>query len=276
MMLCIAVTVSGAWAQTLTVDTAMRGNTLVADPGLAGAWWNNPAGLANLVGVKSDSDAYHGWHQAASVAGEFSGNTDAFAVNWAGNEAGHSYGLGAGYQHQQGGNVWGMGFGKAWPKEDISWGVNYHHFEAQGGGGSHNIFDVGILGRLPAPSIEGVSAIRYGVVVRDVGAAIKRLCDVGVAADLPWGLHFAMDLADVSNALGRRFRIGVTKELGTTPALRVGLGLDQGDLTLGAIYAPTTKWEGATWNAGVAWQQMKGQLGAANAVLVGASGTWGF
>jgi hypothetical protein len=270
-VLALTLAASGVWAQTVTVDTAMRGNTLVAAPGVAGAWSNNPAGLAALAGMESAEEPLNGWRHAASVTAEVSNNSDLVALDWGGVQIGKDFGMGAGYMDTAGGSVWGFGIGKSWPRKNISWGVNLRHV-APDGDNSNNIFDAGMLGQIPQVQIFGSTVVKYGVVLRDITDEYGRTWDAGVAFDAPQGIHVAIDLADLSDEFDRSLRVGATKEFGATNNWLVGAGFDDGDLTLGALYDSGTNWQKGSWRFGAAWQQVDG---GDDSLVLGAFGNWG-
>ena len=271
VVLCALTISSGAWAQTVTVDTAMRGNTLIADPGIAGAWTNNPAGLASLAGLQTSQEPLNGWRHAVSATAELNNNSDLVCLDWGGVQVGKNLGMGAGYLTNRAGSVFGFGIGKSWPDKGISWGVNWRNVSPDDGD-SNNIFDAGVLGQLPVMPLTGKTVVKYGVVVRDITDEFGRLFDAGLAFDVPQGVHIAVDLADVTGEFDRTLRVGATKDFGAQHNWKVGVGEDNGDLTLGALYDSGTNWQKGSWRFGAAWQQM--DVGG-DSIVVGAFGTWG-
>ena len=272
LTVCAVLATSGVWAQTISVETAMRGNTKIADPGLATAWTDNPAGLAVLASPNMKGQPGNGWRQAASVTGEVSGDHDTFDLNWGGSEVGNDYGLGAGFGHTKATRTYGVGFGKSWPKQGVAWGISWQNI-ARTKGPSDNTFDAGITGQLPIKPILGNTEIKYGFVVRDLTAQIGRAYSAGVAFDVPQGVHIDIDLADITNEFDRRLRLGATKDFGTRNMWKAGVGWDQDLFTFGALYDSGTTWQKGTWKFGAAWEE--GANEHSNSVLIGAFGQWG-
>ncbi len=282
--LVVLAAMSFAWAgsgpmPSVTIDAAMRGNAFVADPDVSGAWIYNPAALASLAGLQS-SDSAGQWKHTASATFEVKGDSDLFAVNWGGVKAGKDFGLGAGYAKAWDAKAYGVGLGKAWADKGISWGVSWQHIDADdyavvpgdADSDSQNLFDLGMLGRLPSIDLGGISNVRYGVVLRDLTAQFERTWDLGVAFDTPLGIAVAIDMADLTNEVDRRFRFGGTMRLGMTKAWQVGLGFDEGDPTAGFVYDGGTLWQGGSWRFGAAWQSVdRGD----DSILLGAYAKWG-
>jgi hypothetical protein len=267
-----------------TIDVAMRGNTLVADPGIPGAWIYNPAALASLAGLKSDAPTGK-WRHEASVTAEVKGDADAFALNWGGVETGKDFGLGAGYAKAWDAKVYGAGFGKTWGAKSLSWGVSWQHASldfnsvVEGQTGStynysedQNLITAGVLGELSSLNISGISNVRWGAVLRDATDQWGRTWDLGLAFDAPSQWHVCMDLADLSDEVDRRFRIGATHPLDANKEWTVGVGLDSGNATAGVIYNPAKYWQGGSWRFGAAWEEVDE---GANELLLGAYGNWG-
>lgn len=270
--LALAVCVTGAHAQM--VQTIMRGNTVVADPSVTTAWLYNPAALASLAGLEAEFPAVpgeSGWRHAASADLELSGDTDLFALNWGGVKAGKSFGLGAGYLDLCDNSYLGAGFGKSWSKKGISWGLTWKNWDLPSGD-SENIFDLGMIMESPREAGSSVSALKYGLVLRDVTDEIAHIWDIGVVANLDSGVKIAADLSDLTDEIDRQFRIGATKRFGAKKTWEAGIGFDDGDLTLGAMYDSSTDWKGGSWKFGAAWQNMdEGK----DSLIIGAFGNWG-
>ena len=196
-------------APTATLDVAMRGNTLVASPGISGAWAHNPAALADLAGMSNDLPAVNGWRHAASGLVELSGDSDILAVNWGGVKTGKDFGLGAGLIDAFDTTFWGVGFGRSMPSRDIAWGASWINIDPKTRSSS-NIISLGVAGNLLSLGVATTSPVRYGVVARDITDEFERMWDLGIATQAG-GLDFAIDIADIANAMDRRFRIGATK-----------------------------------------------------------------
>jgi hypothetical protein len=266
-----------------TVDVAMRGNTLVADPGIPGAWAYNPAALASLAGMQSDAPAGK-WRHEATATLEVKGDADLFAINWGGVETGKDFGLGAGYAKAWDAKVYGAGFGKTWNAKGLSWGVSWQHtqvdyevaYDEQSGRTWHsedqNLITAGLIGQLPSLNLGAISNARWGAVLRDATDQLARTWDLGLAFDAPSQWHVCIDFADVTDEVDRRFRIGATRPLGTGNEWTVGLGFDGGDATAGVIYNPAKYWQGGSWRFGAAWESVDG---GDDEILLGAYGNWG-
>ena len=257
-------------APTATLDVAMRGNTLVASPGISGAWAHNPAALADLAGMSNDLPAVNGWRHAASGLVELSGDSDILAVNWGGVKTGKDFGLGAGLIDAFDTTFWGVGFGRSMPSRDIAWGASWINIDPKTRSSS-NIISLGVAGNLSSLGVATTSPVRYGVVARDITDEFERMWDLGIATQAG-GLDFAIDIADIANAMDRRFRIGATKRVGDANHIQIGAGLDEGNLTFGALYDSGTDWQDGVWRFGGAWQDMDH---GDDAILAGAMATWG-
>jgi len=263
VVLMVLVAATAAHAQT--VDTAMRGNTVVAQPALSTAWWYNPAALATMSAYEEDAMALAGWRHAASADLELSGETDLLALNWGGSRENKSFGLGAGYIDLAYSDTFGAGFGKSW-KNDLSWGVSWRNIDSDVSSDSNNIFDVGLL------KDSGPSGLKYGLVVRDVTDEFQMMVDIGAAMDLPGGILLAADIVDLLDEVETVFRIGATKRFGTAQNWEAGIGLDDGDLTVGAMYDAASGWGGGSWRLGAAWLSADD---GDDTLILGAFGTWG-
>lgn len=273
LALCASVFADGVLMTGTTIDVAMRGNTLVADPGIPGAWAYNPAALASLAGLKSDAPEGK-WRHEATATVEAKGDADLFAINWGGVETGKDFGLGAGYVKAWDAKVYGAGFGKTWGAKSLSWGVSWQHakVDAAGTAGDQNLITAGIIGELPNLNLGAIHNVRWGAVLRDATDQWGRTWDLGMAFDAPSQWHVCLDLADITNEVDRRLRIGATRPLGAGSEWTIGVGLDDGDATAGVIYNPAKYWKGGSWRFGAAWQNVDG---GSDEILLGAYGNWG-
>ena len=85
------------------------------------------------------------------------------------------------------------------------------------------------------------------------------------------GMNLTADWVDVTDEVDSRFRVGLTKTFGEGNRVKVGVGLDGGDLTLGATVAAGAVSTG-NLSFGVAWQAHDD---ADDTLLLGASAQWG-
>jgi hypothetical protein len=279
LTLGVSVFADGFVMTGTTVDVAMRGNTMVADPGIPGAWAYNPAALASLAGLKSDAPEGK-WRHEATVTLEARGDADLFAINWGGVETGKDFGMGAGYLKAWDAKVYGVGFGKTWGAKGLQWGMSWQHVRADFAGSSgssgrtedQNIITGGIMGELPSLSLGAIHNVRWGAVLRDATDQLARTWDLGLAFDAPAKWHVCIDFADLTDEVDRRFRIGATRPLGTGSEWTIGLGVDDGDATAGVLYNPAKYWQGGSWRFGAAWQHVDH---GDDEILLGAYGNWG-
>jgi hypothetical protein len=269
LTLAVLIAIPPVAAQAPTIDAAMAGNTYLAAPDAAGAWYYNPAALASIAGLEAGLFTMENWKHNASAAFEVSGESDTFALNWGGYQMSQEFGLGAGYVDAWGANTVGVGFGKSWRGGDMAWGVNWRHVDPVVGT-ANNIFDVGLVGSLGTLGVKSLEGVRWGLCVRDLTGDVKRTWDLGLAFAAPAGLTVAADLADVTNEVESRFRLGVTK-LFAGGRVKAGIGLDDGDLTFGATLAGGSLSSGNI-SFGFAWQEREN---SDNSLLIGASAQWG-
>lgn len=272
----MALALAATAAQAQIIETAMRGNTVVAAPGITTAWTLNPAALGGVgdtsapaVDVKWGGDADH----IFSAEFEVSGDSDLIALNWGSVGGARALGIGAGYLDYSYGKEYGVGFGKSFGGPDTSWGLSLGRLDPDFAD-SETVFNLGVLGSLSMSPADPYAA-RWGVVVRDVTDEIIRIFDVGMALDLAGGIRVAADIGDLTDEVDRRFRAGASKRFGRDGQIEAGLGFDDGDLTLGAIWSMRTAGpRGGAWKLGAAW--LEGDGGAKDSLLVGAFGTLGF
>lgn len=256
-------------AQSLSIETAMRGNTLVGAPTSSTAWANNPAGLADLARHESETQLATGWRHAGSAAFELSGDSDLFAINWGGAQIGKGYGLGAGYADAWSTRLIGIGFGKAWGRKNIDWGVNWSQVSPDGGD-DEDRFDLGVRGEWGGWGISTVAPARFGAVARDVLG--EPSLDLGAVFELRGGIKLYADVADVTDRWDRTFHFGATQRYGPEKQFELGAGLSDGNLTLGLLWDAHVGWNGATWRFGAAWQESES---GDNSLIAGATATWG-
>jgi len=269
LVLALSVTLSAS-AQTPTIDAAMAGNTYIAQPDGPGAWNYNPAALAAIAGLDAGLFTMEDWKHTASATFELSGQSDMFALNWGGYQMSKEFGLGAGYIDAWGTSTLGAGFGKTWGGGSMAWGVNWRHVD-DGVNSANNVFDLGLVGTLGDMGIRAIERLKWGLVVRDLTGDIQRTWDAGLAMALGQGLNFTADWVDVTDEMDSRFRVGLTKTFGQGDRIKLGAGLDDGDLTLGATVAAGGMANGSL-SFGVAWQAHDN---VDDTLLLGASAQWG-
>ena len=265
----LALMASAASAQL--VENAMRGGTVVAAPTASAAWIMNPAMLGSAAAAPADPFQASGMKHAVSADFEVSGDTSLFSVNWAGAQAGSDLGFGAGYTSADDAHLYGVGVGKAF--DSFSAGLAWAHFGPAHGYRSENMFHLGVGGSVPmGPSMAQPAS--WGLVVRDLSGQMRRHLDLGVALPLDGGILVAMDVRDITDEIDRTFHIGGSMQFGKAEEFEVGVGLNDGDLTLGALYDLSRAGMSSNWKAGVAW--VAGDRHRSDTVLIGVSGTLGF
>jgi len=271
LSVAIMVVFMATAAHAQIIETAMRGNTVVAAPSLSTAWVYNPAVLASLAGLDDQGAGLMGWRHAASADLEVSGDTDLFALNWGGSQVRKDFGLGAGYWDFMDGSIFGAGIGKAW-KKGMAWGVSWQNMDPDGAGSSENVFSAGLTGHWGGNEYTQMAPVRYGLVVRDITDEMQTTIDVGASVQLPGGILLAADLADLTDEIDSALRIGASMRFGLSNEWQAGIGLDDGDLTVGAMYNSTAGWAGGSWRFGGAFQDLDD---ADDSLIVGAFATWG-
>jgi hypothetical protein len=271
--------VSLAQAQVLSVETIMQGGVGVADPEISSAWLLNPAGLARAAATGEDGARTSDLALGYGTQGE----SDIYYLTWGGGLKDGDFGLGAGVFDQSVGNLagsgldidfsyLGIGYGRGMGDKDMAWGVSVVRINLELGyageelSGNEVTFDAGLTGTLP-----GSMPMRYGLVMRDVTDEIARTWDIGVSVKPKETLTVGLDVKDLTDETDMRWQIGARQVLGKDGKWQVGAGLNDGDLSLGAIYAPGTEWQGAKWRYGLAWQDTDGD----SALILGVTGAWG-
>lgn len=246
VLVCV-VLATGAFAQGFGLSPRSMGMGTagigVADDGAA--WFQNPAGLANLNVQCQDGKLW-----ANDVIG-FVGDSDdtLWGVNWSGWQPAKGMGFGAGYTSLAGGDekTYGVGFGMNITKTPLSAGVSLMHISD---GGSDTFGNIGLLYRFVQP---GKAPIRLGLTVLDVTDQIGGpVWNLGVAWPATPDLLVAVDWNDVSDKYNSAFNAGAEYAFGTNKEWRARAGIfDTGDshkLTLGAGYALPKNWRvDAAW-----------------------------
>lgn len=114
LLVVAALALAATAAHAQIIETAMRGNTVVAAPGITTAWNFNPAALGGPGDTSAgELQGATGSNHIFSAEFELSGDTDMIALNWGSVGGGRTSGLGAGYIDYSFGKEYGVGFGKA-------------------------------------------------------------------------------------------------------------------------------------------------------------------
>jgi len=255
-LLCVAVT--GAWAQQglISPRALAMGSASIAVADDAAAWFQNPAGLAELNVPVAEGKT---WGNAAMLGYmHFSGSgqevdveqfgfdggssTNGWGVTWGGFDPAKGVGVGAGFGDASDvGQVFGAGVGYRLGKMPLAVGANIVRAESDGGD-SMNLFNLGALYRLPQVD---KAPVRFGLMVADVTNRTDSgpMWDLGVYWPATPQLGIAVDVLDVTDESdnGPFFNAGAECKLGETGewVARAGV-LDTGDgskFTVGGGYA---------------------------------------
>lgn len=243
-------------ANAQMVEHLMRGNTAVVVPGITTAWEMNPAALSGVGAI--------GGRHALSADIELSGDTDMFALNWAGAFGGGNSGLGAGYHDFAYGKQYGFGYGAMWPRNQLAWGATIGWTDPDVGD-SDSYINIGVIG---GTAIGGRHAARsqWGAVARDLTDSV--VFDIGLAFDLGGGTLLAVDLRDLGDRYDRTVNLGGSRKLGRAQEWTAGVGVADGDLTFGAMRElRDATWRGGSWKVGAAFVDSD--------LIIGAFGTFG-
>lgn len=259
LLLSTAAFASGSMS-AFFIPEIMRGNTVIGNPSQSIAWSGNPAALA---GEKTDAVTDGpAMDNAASFATNLSGDDDVWALSYGGRSMVKGWGIGAGYVDSDYSEAYGIGFGM--PLSGFEVGVNWRHTEMDSyyppvGGAtstsmddSQDLFD--LAGRkvwtygADDTALKGLSKMAVGAVLRDVTDEIDSTLDLGVSLDFANGWTFNLDLLDFDTV-----NLGASTRIGSAKQWEVGAGLNDGDLTLGAIYDIAKDGEPTAWRVGIAW-----------------------
>jgi len=248
VLVCVVLT-SSAFAQDVlyTPRSLGMGTSSVAVADDAGAWFQNPAGLASL-GVAAPAGKL--WANDAIGAYADDGNTN-WGATWAGALPSKGLGVGAGYMDLSTGKDYGAGFGMKCKTIPLAWGVNILRNDPDGGTATTS-FSAGLMYKFVGPVTGPITA---GVVARDVSNEFGGGCtfDLGVAAPVMDKLSLAVDAIDVTSKVHSFINFGAEYKLGENNEWTARAGAWDGNLTLGAGYVLP-----ANWRLDAAWADTAG------------------
>jgi len=265
VVVLLGVAVTGAWAQegVLSPRALGMGSAAIAVADDAAAWFQNPAGLAELnvpaAEGKTWGNAVMGgyMHFKSTPTGSAPGVTsNGWGATWSGFDPAKGFGAGAGFADASDqGRVFGVGVGTRLPILPLAVGANWVRAEAANGD-SINLINLGAMHLVPQVD---KAPVRFGLVVADVTNRTDNgpMWDLGAYWPATPQLGIAVDVLDVTGKTsdGPFFNAGAEYKLGETGewAVRAGL-LDTGsesDVTVGAGY--TVK----NWRFDAAWADVQ-------------------
>jgi hypothetical protein len=240
----LIVVAGGAWAQIPGITPRAIGMggaaTGVADD--AGAWMQNPAGLAAL-NVMCPEGATWGHDVIAAYANI--DDADAFGITWGGMKPENRFGAGAGWINLDGDlNVFGAGAGMAIGQSPFSAGASFAVFDPDGGD-SEIAWNVGLMYRVLR---EEKAPIRLGMTINDISDEFGgAFWNFGASGMLTEDLLAAVDVLDLSDEVETTINAGLEYTTGNADEWKLRAGLfDTGDdheITLGVGYAkPDSRW----------------------------------
>ncbi|MEN6642061.1 MAG: hypothetical protein ABFE08_06410 [Armatimonadia bacterium] len=261
VLVCVVLT-SAAFAQlstsqflggaSLTPRAAGMGGAAIGVADDAGAWLQNPAGLAALNVACPSEDKL--WAADAVLSFADAGDVDGWALTGSAWKPSSAYGFGAGLLNIDDlGDLVGAGYGAAWKNTPFSWGVNVVNVSLDDDSFDDTIFNLGLMYRFAVPE---KAPIRFGLLVEDITdqSDLGPFFSLGMAWPVTPQWLVAADVTDVTGETddGPFFSGGVEYSfVGTGWKARAGFA-DTGDghdLTLGAGYA-----FGNQWRVDAAWQ----------------------
>lgn len=246
VLVCVVLT-SSAFAQLATPRAMGMGNAATAVADDAGAWFQNPAGLAGL-----NVAAPEGKDWANDVIGAYADYGDTgFGVTWSGFQPAKGQGFGAGYVDAGDTKYLGAGFGMNWKDSPLAWGVNVLRNDPDAGS-SDTLFNIGLLYKAARTD---AAPVRVALVVNDVTDETNNgpWFDLAVAWPATDKLLIALDAIDVTDEFDSTFNFGAEYVCGATNEWALRAGSNDSDLTLGAGYK-----FGNNWRADFGWADTAG------------------
>jgi len=252
VVLVCAVLSASAWAQILPFGLTPRamgmGTAVVGVADDAGAWFENPAGLAAATGIP----VREGQDWGNDVVGSYANiaGTPAWGATWSGWTPKNHLGIGVGGLDIGSGTVQiiGGGIGAGLPNMPLSAGLAVVNISTPGP--SRTLLDAGLMYRFAQPN---KAPIRLGLRVTDLTneVGLGTMWNVGFGWPATPNLLVAVDVLDLGQAIGSakinggaEYIFGEAREY----ALRVGLvQLFSTDVSLGAGY------HRGPWRADFAW-----------------------
>jgi hypothetical protein len=243
VLVCVVLT-SCAFAQDInfTPRSLAMGTASVAVANDAGAWFQNPAGLASLnVAVPA------GKQWANDVIGAYADSGDsAWGFDWAGSLPSQGIGVGAGYADLSDSKDYGVGFGMKFKTLPLSWGVNVVRNDPDAFD-TTTYFNAGLMYKFVGPKAGPITA---GLMVNDISNEFGggTTFTLGLAAPVIDKLSLAVDAIDITSKIHSMINFGAEYKLGEKSEWTVRAGDWDGDLTLGAGYALPNNWRlDAAW-----------------------------
>ncbi|MFO8080470.1 MAG: hypothetical protein R6V07_09205 [Armatimonadota bacterium] len=266
LMTVVVISLVAAPAVAQDIETVMAGRAQIGAGLISEAWLHNPA----VLGMQRTADGMDGgnWQHSASGVYEVDGDVDLRALTWGGYPHAQRWGIGAGVMDVSGMDSFGLGAGWGTPDGRLSAGLNYQSIDTAGN--DYDVFDFAVGGRLSGVCPQ-LTRGTWGIVARDITDEMQATFDIGIGYESElW--RVAADLEDVSDEIDTVLQFGVARNFGSVNQWQVGAGLDDGDLTAGFLYRPTTDTEVGPWKIGVAW--LEGDGGADDAWVIGAGANW--
>jgi len=218
VLVCVVLT-SGVWAQGVALATpraAGMGGAAIGVADDAGAWFQNPAGLAALSApCLNDSeygnDVVGAFARQAGTGGAKA--TNAYEITWSGWKPADNFGFGAGFVGADNttGSIFGAGVGAGFKSIPLSFGANIAGFNPDSGTGlkDKTILSLGAMYRFSQG--EGKAPVRVGLTVNDIGDQLKNsgvgikkngaIWNAGIAWKPTEDLLLAFDVNDLSGRM---------------------------------------------------------------------------
>jgi len=251
---------AACWASptsmSLTPEAIMRGNAVVAVPGLSAAWYHNPAGLPALTITPAEGGVPN-WRYAINASRDAGGQKVMDAYNAAFGKDGCPWAVGFGFNDFGSADVNGVGIGYQLPGSLPSIGVSYKGFDPAVGD-VVDTYDVGLLKGFNVDLFGGSRAMNLGFVVRDVTDERQITYDLGFSACATRNVQVFADCVDLSDEIDTIWRYGAVYTFGDDLDWQLGLGSDDDQATAGVTFSWDKGPGGSQWQAGLAWKDMGG------------------
>jgi len=245
VVVALCLVVSGAWASGLGFNTARSlgmGGAVNAVADDAAAWFQNPAGLANLNAPAVEGKTWgNDIMLTYSKLDSGSSDVDGWGLTWSGWQPEKAMGVGAGYVNSDYESMLGAGFGMALKNSPLSWGVNVVNHDPDSGDSS-TIFNIGLMYKFMQ---EDKAPVRVALMAEDITDEWDEgvWFNLGVLWPVTEKVSLAVDVDDVTDQSDSSpfFSAGAECTFGTNNEWtgRVGV-MDTGEdheLTAGVGYA---------------------------------------